>query len=121
MGLAAQDEKHQGMQRIGIDIGRVIIGPVVNGKADTSFLGSRLEDALRTPPAEGAIEGVADLVERTDGAGVADLEVRAGRAGEDAGLARPPRLLAAHGDGRAATCGSACGARTRRCTRASCG
>lgn len=56
------------MHRIGIDIGRVIIGPVVNGKADTSFLGSRLEDALHTPPAEGAIAGVADLVARTRGA-----------------------------------------------------
>ncbi len=56
------------MHRIGIDIGRVIIGPVVNGKADTSFLGSRLEDALRTPPGVGAIAGVADLVARTDGA-----------------------------------------------------
>jgi hypothetical protein len=64
-GAAAQDG---GMHRIGIDIGRVIIGPVVHGKADTSFLGSRLEDALRTPPAEGAIAGVADLVARTDGA-----------------------------------------------------
>ena len=64
-GAAAQDG---GMQRIGIDIGRVIIGPVVNGKADTSFLGSRLEDAVRTPSAEGAIAGVADLVARTNGA-----------------------------------------------------
>lgn len=53
--------------RIGVDIGRVIIGPVVNGRADTSFLGSRLEDALHTPPAAGAIEGVAALVALTDG------------------------------------------------------
>jgi hypothetical protein len=55
------------VQRIGIDIGRVIIGPVVNGREDTSFLGSRLEDALSTPPAEGAIEGVAQLVEQSGG------------------------------------------------------
>ena len=41
------------MHRIGIDIGRVIIGPVLNGREDTSFLGSRLEDALHTPPAPG--------------------------------------------------------------------
>ena len=54
-------------QRIGIDIGRVIIGAVVDGRADTSFLGSRLEDAIHTPPAAGAIEGVALLVERSDG------------------------------------------------------
>ena len=55
------------MHRIGIDIGRVIIGPVLNGREDTSFLGSRLEDALHTPPAPGAIEGVAELVERSQG------------------------------------------------------
>ncbi|MBL9107081.1 MAG: hypothetical protein JNL82_39645 [Myxococcales bacterium] len=55
------------MQRIGIDIGRVIIGPVIGGRADTSFLGSSLRDALRSPPAPGAIEGVADLVARTGG------------------------------------------------------
>lgn len=56
------------MHRIGIDIGRVIVGPVVGGRADTSFLGSRLEEALQTPPAPGAFAGVADLVERTGGA-----------------------------------------------------
>lgn len=55
------------MQRIGIDIGRVIIGPVLNGRADTSFLGSRLAEALHTPPAPGAFAGVADLVARTGG------------------------------------------------------
>lgn len=59
--------KHMHNHRIGIDIGRVIIGPVVDGRADTSFLGSRLEDALHTPPAEGALAGVADLVARSDG------------------------------------------------------
>ncbi len=53
--------------RIGIDIGRVIISPTLNGRADTSFLGARLADALRTPPAPGAIEGVADLVARSEG------------------------------------------------------
>lgn len=56
-----------GMHRIGIDIGRVIIGPVLNGRADTSFLGARLADALHTPPAPGAFAGVAELVARTDG------------------------------------------------------
>ncbi|HEY8376836.1 MAG TPA: hypothetical protein VIK91_10120 [Nannocystis sp.] len=56
------------MQRIGIDIGRVIIGPVRGGVADTSFLGSSLQDALRTPPAPGAFAVIADLVARTGGA-----------------------------------------------------
>lgn len=55
------------MHRIGIDIGRVIIGPVIDGREDTSFLGKRLEDALHTPPAPGALAGVADLVARTGG------------------------------------------------------
>lgn len=49
--------------RIGIDIGRVIIGPVINGKADTSFLGSTLEKAMKTPPSPGAFDAVTKLVE----------------------------------------------------------
>lgn len=53
--------------RIGIDIGRVLIGPVVGGRADTSFLGSSLEQAVRTPPAPGAFALVHDLWERTRG------------------------------------------------------
>lgn len=55
------------MFRIGIDIGRVIIGPVLGGIADTSFLGGTPERALRTPPAPGALEGVAGLVRRSGG------------------------------------------------------
>lgn len=50
------------MARLGIDIGRVIVGPVVGGVADTSFLGTRLEEAMHTPPAEGAFEAIAELV-----------------------------------------------------------
>jgi hypothetical protein len=56
------------MARLGIDIGRVIVGPVVGGVADTSFLGTRLEEAIHTPPAEGALEAIADLVPRFEGA-----------------------------------------------------
>ena len=55
------------MNRIGIDIGRVIIGPQLGGVADTSFLGSQLKDALRTPPAEGSFDVIAGLVARTEG------------------------------------------------------
>ncbi len=50
------------INRIGIDIGRVIIGPVIGGVADTSFLGRTVEKAMETPPAPGAFEGVAALV-----------------------------------------------------------
>ena len=53
--------------RLGLDIGKVIIGPVIGGRADTSFLGTRLEEAVHTPPADGAIEAIASLVDRFDG------------------------------------------------------
>ncbi len=55
------------MERIGIDIGRVIIGPSVGGRADTRFLGSRLAEAIHTPPADGAIAVIARLVARVQG------------------------------------------------------
>lgn len=55
------------MARIGIDIGRVIIGPVVDGNADTSFLGSSLEEAMLTPPADGAFEAIAELCGQFEG------------------------------------------------------
>lgn len=53
--------------RIGIDIGRVIIGPVIGGKADTSFLGTSLEKALVTPPSPHAFEQIAKLVDLFEG------------------------------------------------------
>lgn len=53
--------------KIGIDIGRVIIGPVLNGKADTSFLGSTIKKSMETPPSPGALEGVKKLVEVFEG------------------------------------------------------
>lgn len=55
------------MSRIGIDIGRVIIGPSVGGVADTRFLGHRLEDALHTPAAPGSFETIARLVAKNPG------------------------------------------------------
>jgi len=48
---------------LGIDIGRVIIAPGGGGRADTSFIEGSMEDALRTPPMEGALEAVRRLVE----------------------------------------------------------
>jgi hypothetical protein len=47
---------------LGIDIGRVIIGPG-DGPDDTSFIGDSLEDALRTPSMEGAFEAIRKLVD----------------------------------------------------------
>lgn len=55
------------MSHIGIDIGRVIIGPQIGGVADTRFLGSRLEDALHTPAAPGSFETIAAIVRRHEG------------------------------------------------------
>ena len=48
--------------RIGIDLGKVIMEPVVGGKADTAFLSGSIEKAMETPPSPGAFEGVKTLV-----------------------------------------------------------
>jgi len=54
--------------RIGIDIGRVLLGPTrEDGGADTSFLSGSDERALSSPPAPGAFEAAARLAERTGG------------------------------------------------------
>jgi hypothetical protein len=56
------------MNRLGIDIGRVLIAPdAEDGRADTSFIGGSLEAALATPPYEGMFETVPDLVKRFGG------------------------------------------------------
>ena len=53
---------------LGIDIGRVIIGAAdPTGHADTSFLSSSDEDALTTPPCEGAFETIAELCDAFHG------------------------------------------------------
>lgn len=62
--------------RIGIDIGKVIMAPVVGGKADTSFLSGTLEKAMQTPPSPGAFDVVRKLV--TAFAGQAWLVSKAG-------------------------------------------
>lgn len=54
--------------RIGIDIGRVLIAPTVDGREDTSFLGRTYDEAMTTPPAPSSFDVVRDLVERTGGA-----------------------------------------------------
>ena len=53
---------HDNSMRLGIDIGRVIMAPVVGGKSDTTFLSGGLEQAMNTPPSPGAIEHVKQLV-----------------------------------------------------------
>ncbi len=48
--------------KLGIDFGKVIVGPLVNGKADTSFLGGSLQQAMQTLPSPGAFESIEKLV-----------------------------------------------------------
>ena len=52
--------------RIGIDIGRVIITPG-DDNADTSFLRGSIQDALNTQACAGAIEVIEKLVQINDG------------------------------------------------------
>jgi len=54
---------------LGIDIGRVIIGPVDDdGRADTSFLSGTPDRAMQTPPAAGAFAAITRLAAAFDGA-----------------------------------------------------
>jgi hypothetical protein len=56
------------MEVLGIDFGRVIQGAAgPDGAADTSFLGSRLEEAIKSPAAPGAFEVIPQLVARFEG------------------------------------------------------
>jgi hypothetical protein len=52
--------------RLGFDIGRVLIAPA-DGAGDTSFLQGSDRDAMRTPPAPGAFEALAELCDAVDG------------------------------------------------------
>jgi len=54
--------------RLGVDIGRVIIGTAaLGGQADTSFLSGGDEAAMATPAARGAAEALGRLTEAFDG------------------------------------------------------
>jgi hypothetical protein len=47
--------------KLGIDIGRVLISPGNGG--DTSFIGGSIQDALNTPPYDGMMDVVPELVQ----------------------------------------------------------
>ncbi len=54
--------------RVGVDIGRVLIGAAdPDGAADTSFLSNTDEGALATPPVPGSLEALAWLVDACEG------------------------------------------------------
>jgi hypothetical protein len=54
--------------RLGVDFGRVIQGGALpSGDEDTAFLRGGLEEALRSPATDGALEVLAELVHRFDG------------------------------------------------------
>lgn len=48
--------------RLGIDIGKVIMSPVVGGKSDTSFLSGGIDQAMRTSASPGAFSNIPILV-----------------------------------------------------------
>lgn len=52
---------------LGLDFGKVIMGAVLDGKADTTFLGTSFETAMTTQPSDGAIEAVSTLVDAFEG------------------------------------------------------
>jgi hypothetical protein len=54
--------------RLGIDVGRVLIAPDdPSAPDDTSFLGSTIEDAVRTRPCDGMFDVVPEVVSRFEG------------------------------------------------------
>lgn len=55
--------KKDSLPKLGVDFGKVIMGAVIDGKADTSFLGSTLEDAMSSPATPGAISSLRTLVD----------------------------------------------------------
>jgi hypothetical protein len=59
--------KNSKEKRLGVDIGRVIISAGSGGKEDTAFLNGTLEDALRTPPMDGAFEQLKQLAAAFEG------------------------------------------------------
>ena len=52
-----------GTAKLGLDFGKVILGAVRDGKADTSFLGTSFDQAMQTPASDGAVEAVTELVD----------------------------------------------------------
>ena len=59
--MTTKNKKQQ--HHLGVDIGRVIMAPVRDGQPDTSFLTGTMEQAMQTPPTEGAMEHIARLVD----------------------------------------------------------
>ncbi len=50
-------------EKIGLDFGRVIMGAVRNGQADTSFLGTTFNEAMQSKPEPGAFDVIGQLVD----------------------------------------------------------
>jgi hypothetical protein len=65
--LARMQTNNPSSARLGIDIGRVIIGGGDAPGADTQFLGNDDASALRTPALAGSFETIARLVEQLSG------------------------------------------------------
>lgn len=54
-------------EKLGLDFGKVIMGAVKNGRADTSFLGTTFDEAMNSPPGDGALEATRQLVDLFSG------------------------------------------------------
>lgn len=54
-------------QKLGLDFGKVIMGAIRNGRADTSFLGTTFPEAMKSQPEPGAINATRRLVEAFGG------------------------------------------------------
>jgi hypothetical protein len=77
--------------RLGIDIGRVIInGPAHPGGGDTAFFSGDEATMLATPEIDGCMGGDHPAYRVVRRAGMAGVQVRAARAGQDAALAGRP-------------------------------
>ncbi len=60
-------KKKMNKEKLGLDFGKVIMGAVKNGRADTSFLGTTFDEAMKSPPGEGAFEATRQLVDLFSG------------------------------------------------------
>ena len=60
-------EKIMEKNKLGLDFGKVIMGAVRNGRADTSFLGTTFDEAMKSAPEEGAFDAIRQLVDRFSG------------------------------------------------------
>lgn len=60
--MKTPEHKKMSNSRLGLDFGKVIMGAVKDGRADTSFLGTTFTEAMKSRPEDGAIDSINQLV-----------------------------------------------------------